>query len=170
MTEEECLLNPKAIKVIGLGNVLCQDDGLGVYAVERLEEALQDNEELVQDFTLVKAETDAWYGLQECLTSWQVIIIDALLGPGEPGTVYIVPLQEIVDTEWSYSMHGLTLLQLIARYQKEGKAIKGWLIGMEPERIDLGFGLSPVVEDNMEILLEEVKIMVERMQGQGLYS
>ncbi|WP_243138125.1 hydrogenase maturation protease [Heliorestis acidaminivorans] len=156
-----------------MGNVLCQDDGLGVYAVERLEEDLQSDEEQEwwnSDLSLIKAETDAWYGLQECLSSWQVIIIDALIGPCEPGTIYLVPLNELEETEWSKSLHGVTLLHLIARYRKKGKMIKGWLIGMEPERIDLGFGLSPVVEDNMDVLLEQVKDMVELMQGTSMDS
>ncbi len=67
-------------RIIGLGNTILTDDGVGVYAARELQKRLGDAVDIVETET-------AGFGLMELLTGWdRVILIDSIqfddLAPG----------------------------------------------------------------------------------------
>ena len=70
--------------VLGVGNILFSDEGIGVRTVERLQRyaALPDNVVLMDGGTLGIRLMDA---IMDCDV---LVVVDAVLGGGEPGTIY----------------------------------------------------------------------------------
>lgn len=146
------------VKVIGIGNILCQDDGLGVRAIKMLKQEVSE-----ENILFVSGETDAWYCLEEALDADFVIIIDAAHGGEEPGSIYSVDLAELVSDRCRLSCHDSGLLDLIYLYRLGDEKINGVLLGMEPGMLGAGLGLSPIVENNLPRLVNEVKKIIRRL-------
>ena len=69
--------------VLGVGNILFSDEGIGVRTVGRLQRysALPDNVVLMDGGTLGTRHMDA---IMDCDV---LVVVDAVLGGGEPGTI-----------------------------------------------------------------------------------
>lgn len=138
------------IKIIGIGNILYGDDGLGPLMIEKMRSL-----KLPQDPELIRGETDSWYSLEEALTAHRLIIIDAVRGGKEPGSLYVLTLSDLAADQRKISPHCQSLLDLLFLYRKE-RTPKGWLVGIEPRCLSWGRGLSPLVAGRMDLLLKTV--------------
>lgn len=138
--------------VIGIGNRLMMDDGIGVYIVESL--AVRDKD---QKNRYIIGETDIDYCLNNITEEDYIILVDAMVLGTEPGNISISPFAELTyskDLVYSHDYHLLNLLKL--------KAYKGILIGIEPYLIDYNFGLSePLSKRFNELLVTIEKILTE---------
>lgn len=153
------------VKVLGCGNVLVGDDGIGIRIIEKLQEMkLPENVELI----------DAGVGGLAILT-WiedadKVIIIDAVQTGNEPaGTVYRFTDKEMPPSNmFMLSLHDLNLVDTInigREMEKRGeqKMPKEFvIIGVEVKRIlEFTRDLSPEVEaaipELIELVLDEIK-------------
>ena len=73
----------KDVVVIGIGNILQRDDGMGVHVVKQLE-----NEGLPSTIELVDGGTATLSLLSYFMKYKKIIIIDSLKGGLAPGTIY----------------------------------------------------------------------------------
>lgn len=148
------------IVVLGLGNLLRSDEGLGVRAVERMQEryTLPAHVQLVDGGTL---GLDLLCFLEE---AERVLILDAALTDGPPGTLLRVTGDEVPAFLGLHtSPHEIALPDLLAITQLRGTT-PGELVvlGMQPETIVLGWGLSEAVEAHMDALVEAAVSELER--------
>jgi hydrogenase maturation protease len=145
--------------VLGVGNVLMGDDGLGVQAVW----ALQDRR-LPKEIELLDCGT-AFQALAGQLAGFhKLIILDAVHGGGPPGTIYRFELEEILCREetgrtpskspGALSLHDLGVVEALAleRLAEDtspgGMATSGRsavVIGMEPAQVEPSIELSPIL-------------------------
>lgn len=140
--------------ILGLGNVLCADDGLGIAAVERLREEydIPDGVQVLDGGTL---------GMS--LLSWlsdarDVILVDAIRDDGPPGTLVHLTGDEVAPAvRERLSVHQVGVTDLL-----DGLRLLGdWpehlsLIGLVPESFDMHFGLSAQVADRLDDLVAAV--------------
>lgn len=132
----------KPVLVVGLGNGLVGDDGVGCRLIERLtrDRALRRR----ADFAV--GATDL-LRLADCFTGRRaVVLIDAVLSDEEPGTVrvYEEPFEEL-DTEWS-DAHAPSLVQSVGLLKMLSPALRGtpfWLIGVAVPELRHDAILSP---------------------------
>jgi len=148
------------IVVLGLGNLLRSDEGLGVRAVERIQEryTLRAHVQLVDGGTL---GLDLLCFLEE---AERVLILDAALTDGPPGTLLRATGDEVPAFLGLHtSPHEIALPDLLAITQLRGTT-PGELVvlGMQPETIVLGWGLSEAVEAHMDALVEAAVSELER--------
>ncbi len=90
--------------VLGLGNPLLRDDGIGLHVARELEKQFADD-------PAVEVGEDYWGGLRlmERMIGYdRVIIIDAILAGGEPGTIHLLTPDDI-PTQRSASVHDVNL-------------------------------------------------------------
>jgi len=151
----ECLvyrLNKEMqVTVIGLGNILMRDEGVGVLAVQ----ALQERYELPPGLEVLDGGTSGLDLLPYIENRDRVLFVDAVNFRKEPGYIGILENQEIpVFFAPKDSLHHLGLMDILAAAQLLGTAPKEvCLIGIQPQILELGLDLSDLLQGKMEELL-----------------
>ncbi len=132
------------IVVLGVGNLLRQDEGVGVHAVRAFEsESCGDSVVLVDGGTAVFQALSPWSQIGK------LVVIDALCAGRAPGTISRVSLREVADrTAPALSVHEQGLLDALSLLEQGGLRIGEIIIyGVEPGETGWGTELSaPVVE------------------------
>ncbi|PKR76655.1 hydrogenase maturation protease [Halalkalibacillus sediminis] len=120
--------------VVGIGNKLMMDDGVGIYVVEELAEKNEDSQ--VQ---YMIGESDVDYCLSKIQGATKVIIVDAVYNNKRVGEVSVIPIKELSEQKsLDISPHNTHLFH--ALYQHE--LISGYLLAVEPFSIQFQIGLS----------------------------
>ncbi len=138
--------------ILGLGNELMSDDGLGVHAVRALVEQGMSPDRCVEVGTAaLKAQ-----GLLEEAES--VIAIDAIQADGRPGTLYCMDIDDVALSRRE-TLHDLSIAGVL-RMIPEDKRPKVRIVGIEPECLDYGMDLSQTVAEAMMPLLTKIQCLV----------
>jgi len=148
------------IAVVGVGNELMKDEGVGVHAVRVLDEKLYG---LRSDVRCIEAGTSPdWDQLID--GEERLIIIDALKGGGEPGTTYIFTAEQVTSgTELVSSLHHLGVLEGLKISALAGNMRTDvTFIGVEPAVISIGLELSQEVRQRMPEIIRIVLGEIER--------
>jgi len=145
---------PEPLLVLGLGNPLCQDDGVGVVAVARILERWSPGSgvEMLEGGTL-----GLW--LLPLLESYRtVLLVDAIRADGEPGTLVRIEGEEVARAAANrLSVHQVGVGDLMDAAQLRGTLPpKLTLLGVVPEAVSLGLGLTPRVERALPLLIQRV--------------
>lgn len=151
MTEK----NKKGTLILGVGNPLRRDDGIGPEVIRLLIEK-KDSYKLNTDIDLVDGGTDG-LGLIEYLKDYEkVIIIDAVEMQLLPGTVKIFTPKEAVISinKDSLSTHGFGIAELIKLAEELDINPELIIVGVQPGDISFGENLSKVVESEVKGLIE----------------
>ena len=142
------------ILILGIGNVLLTDEGIGVRALKELERrfTFPDNVELLDGGT-AGIELLRHIRMRDYL-----IIIDAMKFDQEPGTVFRVEGADVPAAfRTRISPHQLGLSDLLAAAMLTDELPKNLvLFGVEPESIDIGLDLTDTVEASVEKLVNAV--------------
>jgi hydrogenase maturation protease len=120
----------RKVLVLGVGNILYTDEGVGVRCVEKLESEYEfsDNVTLMDGGTLGMRLMDA---LLSCDTA---IVLDAVLGGQEPGTIYRCTGDELRKSlAFKDSMHQTDLVDTLIYCGIVGKRPDAVVIGIEPQ-------------------------------------
>jgi hydrogenase maturation protease len=143
--------------IIGCGNLLLKDEGIGVHCIEFLKQKnLPEGVELLDGGT---AGIDLIGFIQQ---AEKVVIVDAVRAGGNPGEIYCFSPQDF-ETEASpiTSLHDITLKDIFRIIQKLGPLPKIRIIGIEPKSIDCGTELSPELKKMLpklsELALKEIE-------------
>lgn len=140
--------------ILGLGNLLCTDDGLGAMVAQRIAETrtLPDGVQVLDGGTL---------GLQllpyledaEC-----AILVDAIDADGPPGTLVRLEGEEVGPAvAGRLSVHQVGVSDLIEAARWRGRVPPSLvLLGSVPETTELGIGLSPRVQATFTQLVDVV--------------
>ncbi|MCX8205222.1 MAG: hydrogenase maturation protease [Candidatus Nezhaarchaeota archaeon] len=152
----------KKVIVVGLGNVLMGDEGVGVRAAEALSRL-----HLPPTITVYPAGTPSLALLHLIEGSEKVVLIDAVKLGGKPGTVYRFNFDPLLFKDESpLSMHGLDAVAALRLAVNTGMAPREIVvIGVEPKQTRLGEALSNEVEASIPKVLDLVlKEVVEHGQ------
>ncbi|MEJ5349456.1 MAG: HyaD/HybD family hydrogenase maturation endopeptidase [Desulfosoma sp.] len=152
------LASPK-ILVLGVGNVLLKDEGLGVHLVRRLEAsyAFSENVELMDGGTLGLRLLDP------ISQADHVIVIDAIQKGEAPGTVHRISAEDLSKkVTFKNSIHQLDLVETLAYAEVLGQRPSCIIMGMEPLDIEpWGITLTAPVAANLKqletLVLEEIQ-------------
>ena len=146
------------ILVIGYGNSMRGDDGMGPLAAQRIENIVQDKEVKI----IVRHQTGI--ELAEDLKDADfAIFIDAHVGV-EPGTLKeeTVVLDDSMPSSFSHHLHPGVLLSLVqALYNKHPEAV---IYSIAAESFDHGEGLSPAVEATLPVLIDKVLARINALR------
>jgi len=138
------------ILVLGIGNVLLTDEGIGVRAIKELERRFS----FPVNVELLDGGTAGIELLRHIRNRDYLIIIDAMKWNEKPGTVVRFEGDEVPAAfRTRISPHQLGLSDLLAAAMLTGEIPK---IGVEPESIDIGLDLTETVEASVEKLIGEV--------------
>lgn len=140
--------------VLGVGNLLLTDEGLGIHAVQRLLETGA----LPADIEIVDGGTAGLNLLGYLEDVDQLVIIDAVETGGPPGTIMRFAGERIpAYIAMKLSPHEITLPDFLAAAKLRDiypKEVVVW--GMQPQSLDVGIDLSPDLEARLDTLLGKV--------------
>jgi hydrogenase maturation protease len=142
------------IAIIGLGNILLRDEGVGVHAVETLKR----NYDFPEEVRLIDGGTLGLDLLPLIEGMEKILFVDAMDLKKEPGAIAVIEDQEIPSLlEPKLSLHhvGLSDLLFASRFMGNQPA-KMALIGIQPETMEIGLDLSPAILSRFEELLQTV--------------
>jgi hydrogenase maturation protease len=144
--------NPR-IAVIGVGNILLRDEGIGVHIIQRLHKLLN-----LPEVELIDAGTSADVLMLISDSVKHVIVIDAATAGGKPGNIYRFTPED-VDTggNLEVSLHQNSLvanLKMLEMFGKKPESVT--IFGIEPAELESGLELSAEIEKKVPQLLELV--------------
>lgn len=137
--------------IVGIGNILQKDDGIGIWVVKQLMEEGIEGVEIIDGGTAV-------YGLLSTFMNYErLIIIDSLKADHEPGTIYRLPLSELKWREGKSSLHEIHFLDLLKMMKKMGHEPQVTVIGIEPKEITYAMELTSVLKRKIPEVVEIIK-------------
>ena len=141
------------ILILGVGNILFSDEGIGVRCLEWLREHTQ----IPQNVTLLDGGT-LGVGLMDALLDCdRVYVLDAVLGGKEPGTVYRLTDDNLRKSlSFKDSLHQTDLVDTLIYCELLGHRPDGVVYGMEPQdynSMQLGLSSCSTIQIFKKILL-----------------
>ncbi len=147
--------------VLGIGNILLMDDGLGVHAaMELMKEEMPPNVSVMEAGTFTH---DVFYLFEEYS---HVLILDILHAKQEPGTIYRLTEEELTQNqEQRMSIHDIDLIDSINMaemlYKKRPKL---FILGMEPyDYTTWSMEPSPIIQEKLPAFLEKAREEIKRI-------
>lgn len=148
--------------VVGLGNPLMTDDGIGLAALARL----RDEWEIAPAVELVDGGTWGMNLLPVIESARRLLLIDAIRSGMPPGTESVLSREEIPRfLATKLSPHQIDLREVLAIAELRGTLPQETIaIGLEPSLVELGTVLSPPVEAKLDRL---VALAIEQLRQWG---
>jgi hydrogenase maturation protease len=146
--------------VLGLGNTLNRDEGLGVHCLEPLRERLE-------DFPGIEVLDGGVLGLNLLPlveTCSHLLILDAVDAGESPGTIVELDGEEIpLFSRVKLSWHQVTFEEVLQFASVRGNLPDHLhLVGAQPADISTGYGLSPLIEALLPELADRAVAVLER--------
>lgn len=140
--------------VLGLGNVLCGDDGLGVAAVERLLEAYQPPEGV----RVLDGGTLGLSLLPYLEDARNAILVDAIRDVAAPGSLVRLEGEDVAPAVAArLSVHQVGVVDLLDGARWLGHTPEKLVLhGLVPESLELSVVRSACVEQNLPELVRRV--------------
>ena len=146
--------------VLGLGNLLRRDEGLGIRAMERLRicYTLPETVQLVDGGTLGLELLSYLEGAE------RVLILDAALTDGQPGTLLRVAGDQVPSFfGMRTSAHEIAVADLLAVTKLRGTQPHELVVwGMQPAALELGWELSEPIARHLDTLVAAAAAELER--------
>jgi hydrogenase maturation protease len=138
--------------VLGIGNLIMTDDGVGVRVVQHLSEGYV----FPSEVTILDGGTLGLDLLTHLEGVERLLIIDAMKTGGPPGTIVRMTGEEIpMVFETKLSPHQMGLKDLLAVSVLRGITPPEMvLLGIQPGNIELGVDLTPPVEAQLDTLMD----------------
>jgi hydrogenase maturation protease len=129
---------PAPVLVLGLGNLLLRDEGVGIHVIRALaHESLPAGVELCDGATAGMALVDLLAGRD------RVIVVDAMSAGEPPGTVRRLQAEDLFPARPGCSVHELGLGEALAAARLLGVAPRAVVIfGVQPAELTCGLELS----------------------------
>jgi hydrogenase maturation protease len=145
--------NRRPILILGIGNILLRDEGVGVRVIERMQKIrLPDDVELIDGGT---AGADLMDVLAE---RKKVIVIDAVQADCEPGTILRFTADDLTGPDGvGMSLHELGLGEALKMTKQLGCAPENVVVfGIKPKDISCGLELSEQISASVPQVIELV--------------
>jgi hydrogenase maturation protease len=153
------------VAVVGVGNILMADEAIGVEIVNAL--AKQPLPPNVETFDAGTAFDQIAYELAHFD---RVIIVDAVRGGGEPGSVYRFRPEDVESPDCSgsacMSLHQMGVLESLRLLKLTGTELPTvTILGVEPARIEFADGLSDRLRRQMPAVIQALRDEIARVSA-----
>jgi hydrogenase maturation protease len=153
-------LTYKMIKIIGCGNILASDDGIGIEVIKKLKSKIK----LSKDVEVIEAGLAGLNLLDYMSSEDKVIIVDAMVTKSKPGIIRKFTRDNLPPNEtFPLSLHGLSIIDII----KFGETLYSTklpsqiiIFGIEVKdispRVGLSREVSTVIPKVIDLILQEI--------------
>jgi hydrogenase maturation protease len=155
----------KKLLVLGVGNTLMMDEGVGVHAIYEFWKERENYDEAVVDFIDGGTFTQDIFFLFEKYE--KLLVLDLVRAGHEPGTIYSLDEADLVQNEKQMlSLHDIDLLDSLGMAQMRGHRPSLKVVGIEPEKINWGTELTPTLAKAfpgfMQVARKHIKELLAR--------
>ena len=147
--------------ILGLGNLLCGDDGLGVVAIEELQRRYEVPDRVrVLDGGTLGLSLLTWFE-----ASQDVVLVDAIQADQPVGSLVRLAGEDVAPAVRSrLSVHQIGVADLLDGLRLTGRLPGSiTLLGLVPGTLELGLKRSPEVEAALPDLVDEVAAEAGRL-------
>ena len=155
--------SPVQTLILGVGNLLMSDEGVGVHVIQRLVADYQLPEE-VQVLDGGTLGMDLLYYLEGVEN---LLLIDAVQARKEPGTLVRLEGEDVpAFMSIKISPHPLGVPDMLAAAKLKGNCYPERIVlwGVQPELMQIGLDLSPKVESQVDTVIENI---LDQLQAWG---
>src|SRR3974390_793577 len=146
------MTEPGKLLVLGIGNILMGDEGVGVHVVRHLEK-----EDVPAGVELLDGGTGSFLLLDPMQLARKVILIDATLDDNSPGTVKRLTPRFSTDYPRTLAAHDIGLKDLLDAFYLLGHQVDVVLFAISIAPLqDMGLDLSPMVAAHVPEIAVEV--------------
>jgi hydrogenase maturation protease len=150
----------KKALVLGIGNLLLKDEGLGVRAAELFKLDYRFGPEV----ECLDGGTSGLGLLTYILDYTHLIIVDAVHAKGAPGTILRIPGEKLQS--WPYlkpsTAHQIGVRDLLAIARFQGLEPQLALVGIIPKDISAGLELTPEARKALPLAAEAIREELEK--------
>jgi hydrogenase maturation protease len=145
------------ILILGIGNYLMGDEGIGVQIANRLLE----DDSLPDEVDVLDGGTGGFHLLEYFEQYPNVILIDATLDGNAPGTIRLIKPKFAKDFPQAMSTHDIGLKDMVSALQLMGKMpiIDLFVVSIETIQ-QQGIELTPTIENVTPIIIDKVKTLM----------
>ena len=138
--------------VIGIGNLLFCDDGIGVIAIKYLKE----NFEFTPELELLDGGTLGFNLAEYFLEYDNVFIIDTISTNDKAGEIYIIPSDELLESgTYKKTAHEVEVVQILEICELYDKKAEVTIFAIVPDDIQsVKIGLSEILKNKFDILIQ----------------
>jgi len=156
--------NPKSVIVIGLGNPLMGDEGIGTILLSRLEQiAARQKLTPSSNLEFIDAGTGGMNLLHHIANRQKAVLIDCALMNTPPGTIRRFTQQQVQSIKQlsHLSLHEVDILKVLEISRRLGESPDEVIFfGIEPAEICQRISLSPILQEKIphyiQTILDEI--------------
>jgi len=152
--------------IMGFGNPVRSDDGIGMYVIEKLQKTIGQNDD-ISIFDMGTAAFEVLFGLKG---HSKILMVDAVINTNEPvGTLFKVPAEEVLRTPQDDPMvflHGMKLDQALSYAKKilgdeYPEDIQVYLIAVENTKLEteISDAVKKAGDKVVQHILEDIKFV-----------
>jgi len=146
----------KKILILGIGNYLMGDEGVGVHVACQMEKEIQS-----AGIDILDGGTGGFHLLEYFENHEQVIIVDATLDGAEPGTIRLIKPRFANDFPPAMSTHDIGLKDLVCALQLLDKMPEIDLFVVSIASIQQqGITLSSKIEVIVPVIIDQIKTLI----------
>ncbi len=151
-----------SVVVLGIGNTLMQDDGIGVRVIQ----ALAENYVMPSNVRLIEGGIAGLRLLPDLAWAEELLIIDAFNGGGPPGTLYRFGPEKLLSGRGPLmSAHEVGIAEVLSVADFMGRKPRTHIIGVQPQEVrTVGLELTPPLHT---ALPRVVAAAVEALRSMG---
>jgi hydrogenase maturation protease len=139
---------------VGIGNVDCGDDAVGVVLAEAMQAAG------VEGVFIARANPENLVGRLAAGNYENVVFLDAVAAGAAPGSAVLLDAGQLEELFPQVSTHRLSLGTL-ARLISAGNGKRVWLLGIQPDSVEMGAGVSASVAETARLLSELIAAVTD---------
>jgi len=149
--------------IVGVGNVLQKDDGLGVYASSYLNK----NYTFSKEVEIINGGVEGIHLFNILEKSNHLIILDCLQLDDKPASIYAIPAEQISGYGLnSGGAHEIGIIQCMDMMELQGKKVpKAIVIGIVPAEVTFAFGLS---QELIEAFDDFISVVLQYLSKHGI--
>ncbi|MEI6125323.1 MAG: HyaD/HybD family hydrogenase maturation endopeptidase [Pseudomonadota bacterium] len=151
------------IAIIGLGNILLRDEGVGVRVIEQLKK----NYSFSPSINIIDGGTLGFALINEIQDCEKLIIVDAVKAGEKPGTIYKFSREDIeLKIPVAVSVHDVGFLEVLNQWKMLGVCPAVVFFGIEPYDISsFDMSLSSLMQEKIPKL---VGLILEELKNDGI--
>jgi hydrogenase maturation protease len=149
---------PPKVLVLGVGNLLLKDDGVGVHLINSLRDTV-----FPENIQLIDAGTVSHQLISLFHETDYLILVDAVSADDVPGSIYRFSPDDInFQTGYKLSLHEMNLIDILQMAELTGAKPETVIIGIQPKDVsswslELSDEVKAVVPKVRELVIEELK-------------